>query len=470
MSDIISPDLPVLLVDDDSAALKANERALASAGITNILPCQDPRTVPDLLRSQDFSLVLLDLCMPRLSGEDLLPSIVNIRPEVPVVIVTASNEVDTVVRCMRAGAYDYLLKPVERARLIPVVRRAIELRYLRSEVDILRDSRHDGVLKSPEAFSSIVTNNAEMLAIFRYCESIAKSLWPVLVTGETGVGKELIARAIHTLSGRTGAFVAVNVAGVDDNVFSDTLFGHVRGAYTGAEEPRKGLIEQAAGGTLFLDEIGDLPQSSQVKLLRVIQEHEFYPLGSDAAKKTNARLVCATNTDLDAVQASGHFRADLYQRVKTHQVHVPALRKRPDDIPILLDYFLEKTAAELHRKKPSPPKELHTLLATYAFPGNVRELESMVVDAVANHESHIMSMAVFESHIGLTHPADGRVSGNGNGESPYASLDWLPTLAHSNDLLIEEAMRRAQGNQTLAARLLGISRPALNRRLNEARR
>jgi DNA-binding NtrC family response regulator len=414
--------------------------------------------------------VLLDLCMPRLSGEDLLPSIVTAHPEVPIIIVTGYNEVETVVRCMKAGAYDYLVKPVDRGRLISVLRRAIELRYLRREVEILRDHNDSNSLKSPEAFSHIVTGNAAMHAIFRYCESVSKSLWPVLVTGETGVGKELIARAIHTLSGRTGAFVAVNAAGLDDAVFSDTLFGHVRGAYTGAEEFRKGLIEQAGAGTLFLDEIGDLPHTSQVKLLRVIQEHEFYPLGSDVAKKTDARLVFATNTDLDALQASGHFRRDLYQRLKTHHVHVPPLRKRPDDIPLLVNHFLERAATALHKKKPSPPKELYTLLATYMFPGNVRELESMVSDAVANHESHMLSMAAFEARIARDRPADGASMGNGNGNGPYACLESLPTLAQSNELLIAEAMRRAEGNQTLAARLLGISRPALNRRINEPKR
>ncbi len=405
-----------------------------------------------------------------MSGEELLPNIITTRPEVPVIIMTGSNEIDTVVRCMKGGAYDYMVKPVERSRLISGVRRAIELRCLRREVEILRDYRHSNILKSPEAFSHIITNNAAMLAIFRYCESIAKSLWPVLVTGETGVGKELVARAIHTLSGRPGAFVAVNAAGLDDPVFSDTLFGHVRGAYTGAEESRKGLIETAAAGTLFLDEIGDLAHSSQVKLLRVIQEHEFYPLGSDAAKKTDARLIFATNTDLEALQTSGHFRKDLYQRLKTHQVHVPPLRKRSDDVPALVNYFLEKAATALHKKKPSPPKELYALLATYSFPGNVRELECMVSDAVANHESHMMSMAVFEARMAQDRAADSGSPERGGGESPYAALDRLPTLAQSNELLIEEAMRRAERNQTLAARLLGISRPALNRRLNESRR
>ena len=463
------PDMPILVVDDDMGTFESTTHTLISAGITNIFGCQDYRMVPELLKTREFTLALIDPRMQHLSGERLLLNVMASCPELPVIIMSVFDEVETVVRCIKAGACEYLVKPVNPSRLISVVRRSIELRYLRREIDILRNGQHSGILKCPKAFSHIVTNNASMFAIFRYCESIAKSQWPVLITGETGVGKELIARAIHTLSGRSGAFVAVNLAGLDDAMFSDTLFGHVRGAYTGAHELRKGLVETAAAGTLFLDEIGELEHRSQVKLLRVLQEHEFYPLGSDNAKKTNARLIFATNTDLEALQASGHFRRDLYQRLKTHQVHIPPLRKRPDDIPVLVQHFLEEAAAALQKKKPSPPKELYALLATYAFPGNVRELESMVYDAVANHESHMMSMAVFEERIAQNHSVNTVALGCGNNGNPFSALEQLPTLAEAHGLLIEEVMQRTKGNQTLAARLLGISRPALNRRLNESR-
>ena len=467
MMRIVSPDLPVLVVDDEAHALQSAERVLISAGITNVLTCQDPRAVTGLLSAQEVSVVLLDLSMPHLSGEDLLPDIISAYPEVPVIIVTGSNEVETAVRCMKTGAFDYMVKPVERSRLLSGVRRAIELRELRRENDLLRERMLSDVVRCPEAFSEIITNNAGMYALFRYCESVAKSLWPVLITGETGVGKELLARAIHALSGRNGAFVPVNAAGLDDSIFSDTLFGHVRGAYTGADAVRKGLIEQAAGGTLFLDEIGDLTHASQVKLLRVLQEREYYPLGSDAAKRTDARIVFATNTDLQALQAAGQFRKDLYHRLKTHHVHVPPLRKRLDDIPILASHFIEKAAVALGKKKPSPPKELYALLAAYAFPGNVRELESMVFDAVANHESRMLSMAVFETRITQS-PQSGLTSESHHDEaSPYAFFDRLPTIRESIQLLTDEAMRRAEGNQTIAARLLGISRTGLNKRLNQ---
>ena len=465
MNQMMNPDLPLLLVDDEAHALQSTERILVSTGINHVLTCQDPRKVAGILAGRELCLVLLDLSMPHMSGEEVLTEVMSAYPEVPVIIVTGANEVETAVRCMQNGALDYMVKPVEKSRLLSGVQRAIELRDLRRENEVLRERMLAEVEKCPEAFSEIITNNAAMHNLFRYCEGVAKSQWPVLVTGETGVGKELLARAIHALSERKGPFVAVNAAGLDDNVFSDSLFGHVRGAYTGANDPRKGLIEKAAGGTLFLDEIGDLTNASQVKLLRVLQEREYYPLGSDIAKRTDARVLCATNVDLDALQVSGKFRRDLYHRLKTHHVCIPPLRKRLDDLPLLVDHFLEKAATSLGKKKPSPPKELYSLLAAHSFPGNVRELESMVFDAVAHHESRMMSMGVFESRI-LQDEALVEPSRDGGGTTPYALFDRLPSLKESASMLIGEAMRRAEGNQSIAARLLGISRTALNKRLN----
>lgn len=467
MTRMVSPALPVLLVDDEAHAQQSAERLLISAGINHLVGCQDPRKVLGILSSREFSVILLDLSMPHLSGEELLPQIVSGYPEIPVIVVTGLNEIETAVRCMRAGAFDYMVKPVERNRLLSGVQRAIEVRELRQENELLRERLLSDAVRNPEAFRDIVTNHPGMHTIFRYCESVAPSQWPVLITGETGVGKELLARAIHALSGRKGPFVAVNAAGLDDNVFSDTLFGHVRGAYTGAEDVRQGLIAQAAAGTLFLDEIGDLTQASQVKLLRVLQEHEYYPLGSDVAKRTDTRMVFATNGDLDALERSGQFRKDLYHRLKTHQVQVPPLRKRLDDLPVLVDHFLEKAAQALGKKHPAPPKEIYTLLASYSFPGNVRELESMIFDAMANHESRMLSLAVFESRIASAQGQGTDSAPPEGGPGPYALFERLPTLRESTAQLIDEALRRADGNQTIAARLLGISRTALNKRLNQ---
>jgi DNA-binding NtrC family response regulator len=325
-------------------------------------------------------------------------------------------------------------------------------------------------LKQPEAFSEIITTNAAMRAIFQYAEAIAVSPRPVLITGETGVGKELIARAVHTLSNRSGAFVPVNVAGLDDQVFADTLFGHKKGAFTDAREARKGLIERATGGTLFLDEIGDLSLTSQVKLLRLLQEGEYFPLGADVAKRSDARIVVATNQDLGGLQTSGQFRKDLYYRLCDHQIQIPPLRQRREDLSVLVAHFLEKAARELNKKKPTPPEELITLLSTFEFPGNVRELESMVFNAVSSHQSGKLSMDSFKEHIIAQHPRSDL-----NSAAPFVPkgsqvsfADQLPTLKQIEQMLVDEAMKRSNGNQSIAALSLGISRQALNKRIKKA--
>lgn len=464
MTRIAFPEWPILIVDDEIHALESAESTLASARINHLIQCQDPREVTNILANTNVSAVVMDLSMPHISGEVLLPQIIASYPGIPVIIMTGENEVDTAVRCMQEGAFDYMVKPVEKSRLISGIRRAVDLYELRRENETLRERLLSDVVAFPEAFAEIITNNTSMHALFRYCEGIVKSTRPILITGETGVGKELLAKAIHTLSNCTGAFVALNAAGLDDNVFSDTLFGHVRGAFTGADSIRKGMIEQASGGTLFLDEIGDLSHASQIKLLRVIQEHEYFPLGSDVAKRTNARLVFATNRDLDALLVSGAFRKDLYHRLKTHHVCIPPLRKRLDDIPILLNYFLDKASESMGKKRPSPPKELFTRLATYPFPGNVRELESMVFEAVAQHETRMLSMTIFEARMNAHSPVDKPL--NMESASSFAFFERLPSIRETISMLIDEAMRRAEGNQTIAARLLGISRTALNKRLN----
>ena len=286
------------------------------------------------------------------------------------------------------------------------------------------------------------------------------------------MGKEMVAKAVHKLSNRKGDFVPVNVAGLDDHVFADTLFGHKKGAFTDAREARSGLIEQAAGGSLFLDEIGDLSTTSQVKLLRLLQEGEFFPLGSDVAKRSSARIVVATNQNLDALQSSGQFRKDLYYRLCDHQIHIPPLRSRREDLPLLAEHFLEKASKTLDKNKPTPPAELITLLSTYHFPGNIRELESMIFDAVSSHKSGKLSMDLFKAHISKAHPFSG-IDSEDSIPQKHALIgfsDQLPTLKQIEQLLIDEAMKRSNGNQSIAALSLGISRQALNKRLKKADR
>lgn len=316
-------------------------------------------------------------------------------------------------------------------------------------------------LEKPGAFTDFVTANEEMRIIFHHVESMAKTSEPVLITGETGVGKELLARAIHACSGRKGNFVPVNVAGLDDEMFSDTLFGHEKGAFTGAMKERRGLVETAAHGTLFLDEIGDLKLPSQVKLLRLLQEREYYQLGADKPKSTTARVVVATNLDLREQIPRGLFRKDLYYRLQTHQVHLPALRERPEDIPLLVDHFLRRAADQLGKKPPTPPRELYTLLSNYHFPGNVRELEAMIFDAVSKHRARVMSLEVIQKRVAAEHLSP-------EGITTLRFPDRLPTLKEMNELLVEEALRRTGNNQSQAARLLGMTQQALNQRLRRS--
>jgi len=469
MIESINPSHPVMMVDDEEQALNSFEMALRSASMNNFIRCQDSREVMQLLSNKEVEVIMLDLSMPHVSGEELLPIINSDFPEIPVIIITGTNDVETAVKCMKHGAFDYMVKPVEKNRLIGGIKRAIELRELQRENRLLKEHVLSDKLEHPEAFAEIITGSACMRSIFQYVEAIAPSPRPVLITGETGVGKELVAKAVHALSNRKGAFKPVNVAGLDDNVFSDTLFGHGKGAFTDAKEPRSGLVEGASGGTLFLDEIGDLNTTSQIKLLRLLQDGEFFPLGSDVAKRSDARIMVATNQDLDALQLAGKFRKDLYYRFCDHHIHIPPLRNRREDLPVLAEHFLAKASRTLDKKKPTPPEELITLLSTHHFPGNVRELESMVYDSVTRHKSGKLSLEVFKTHI--TKKCPGISTDTKDMQQGEHSLitfpDQLPTLKQIEQLLIDEAMQRSNGNQSIAALSLGISRQALNKRLKK---
>jgi len=457
------------MIDDELQALNSFENVLRSARINSCILCQDSREVLPLLSKQEIEVILLDLRMPHLTGEELLLQITSEHPEIPVIIITGANDVETAVKCMKSGASDYMVKPVEKSRLIGGVRRAIELRELQREITSLKARVLSDALERPEAFSEIITTSNAMRSVFQYVEAVAISPQPVLITGETGVGKELIAKAVHTLSNCTGDFVPVNVAGLDENVFADTLFGHKKGAFTGADQARSGLVESASGGTLFLDEIGDLGAELQVKLLRLLQEGEYFPLGSDVAKRSSARVVVATNQALGELQESGTFRKDLYYRLCGHHVHIPPLRERREDLPILVEHYLEKASEALNRKKPTPPKELLLLLSSYHFPGNIRELQSMIWDAVSNHKMGKLSLDVFKAHIKQTQPSldpDAELPSKKEGDLLSFSQQ-LPTLKQAEHLLIAEALNRSGGNQAIAALSLGISRQALNKRLQQ---
>jgi len=471
MSKLLYPSCPVLLVDDEPVWLRSLSLLLErKGGINHTVTCSDGRQVLEVLGERDYALVVLDYTMPHLAGSELLQRIVGQYPDLPVVMLTGRNQVDVAVECMKAGAFDFFTKTMEEERLVAGVQRAIRMQELELENRKLRDGYFAPELEAPAAFAELRTQSPQLLKLFRYAEAIAQSSQPVLITGESGVGKELLGQAFHRLSRPDAPWVPVNVAGLDESIFADTLFGHAKGAFTDADQARLGMIDKAAGGTLFLDEIGSLNLASQAKLLRVLQDGEYFPLGSDRPKKMTARVIVATNQDLPALIERDEFRRDLYFRLRTHHLHIPPLRERNGDLGPLLEHFLAEAAAELGKPVPTPPRELLPLLATYDFPGNVRELRAMVYDAVAMHRSHKLSMEAFKRAMGRSEELPVPVLGDTAAAAPVTELVFpgrLPTIRDTMRSLVEEAMRRASGNQGVAAEMLGISRPALNKRLKK---
>lgn len=461
------PLLPVLIVDDEEDALQSYRSILRLNGMDNIILCKNSLDVMPLMETTEISVIILDLNMPGITGKELLDQINENYPGIPVIIITAVDRIDMAVNCMKSGAFDYMTKPVEKSRLCISVERALEVHELKAEVLSLSKKVFSRELQKPEIFSGIVSNNESIKSIFRYIEAIAGSSKPVLITGESGSGKELFARAIFLSKQHHGEFVPVNVAGLDENMFSDTLFGHTRGAFTGADTVRQGLINQAENGVLFLDEIGDMDMRSQVKLLRLLQEKEYSPLGSDIVKTSNALIIAATNVDLEKKVEENQFRKDLYYRIATHQIHIPALRDRKDDIPLLLDHFLNEACLSMSIKLPRITQQLRVLLDSYHFPGNVRELQSLIFDAIARQENGTLPYTFFHEYIQ-------KKTGNGmsdlvhTGESsPICLKNRFPSLKEVEDFLMREAMERSDGNQTIAAQLLGISQSTLSRRFKD---
>jgi len=457
-----NPFHPILVVDDETETLKSIELLLLSFGITNVVLCNQSGQVPDLLTQHRFSIALIDLMMPDLNGEDILEILQADFPEIPVIIITGANDVDTAVRCMKKGAYDFFLKPIDKEVFEPAVKRALEKSELKWEINNLKKHILKKRIEHPEVFQSIITNNKQVYAVFSYLEAVAMGPEPVLITGENGTGKELFAKAIHSLSKLQGPFVAVNVAGLDDTLFSDTLFGHKKSAFSDASTPRKGLLEKAYEGTLFLDEIGDLSIQSQIKLLRLLQEKEYFPLGSDLAEQAITRIVVATNHDLIQLIENQQFRRDLFYRLNTHSIHIPPLRERMDDIPLLLDHFLEQAKVIYKREHVTYENNFIDLLMTYSFPGNIRELRALVFDCICLTANNILTGEILKSKLDLnaqTNRAQSLIK-------PDISFPGkLPTLKQAADMLVEEALRRTGDNQSKAASLLGITHQALSKRL-----
>lgn len=461
-------DTHILLVDDEQSELDAYSFLLQSMGVKHITTIKDTRKLLPIMEEFVSSVLFLDLNMPHKSGREILAEVREKYPHTPVIVCTANSDIEMAVECLKLGAHDYLVKPINMNTFGSALRNALEISTLRTEVMTLKGLSFTKKLKEPRHFSRIITQNSVMTGLFQYIESIAPSGQPVLILGETGSGKELFARAIHDASQVPGGFIAVDVSGLDDTLFSDTLFGHKRGAFTGADADRPGLIESANQGTVFLDEIGDLSKASQVKLLRLLQEGIYYPLGSDSPQKCQARIITATNKRLNTpAQLENNFRMDLYYRLSTHLILIPPLRERKEDIPLLVTCLTEKAAEQMGKQITSISPDLLDLLAAQTFPGNVRELKTYLYDAVAQCQTRELTKEAIQERLTPECTCVDPEISKDNRSSLEHLFGHFPTLVQLTEYAVNTALKSAGHNQSMAARMLGISKQALSKRLKK---
>lgn len=455
MEHIPEKNTPILIVDDDKGFLWTIREVLMASGMPEPALTSDSRQVMDLLARHGFRFVLLDLIMPHLSGMELLEQIKAAFYDTECVIVTASDDISTAVSAMKVGAYDYLTKPVQYEKLIILIKRALERYTLRQGLSLYERKKPLSELSNPELFSDMVAMDHAMARVLRQVEMVAPTEYSVVITGESGTGKEMVARKIHALSNRSeGPFVAVNMGAVSETLFKDELFGHQKGAYTGASKDKKGFFESARNGTLFLDEIADLDISLQGGLLRVIQEKEFYRVGSTSTVDVDVRILAATNKDIALEIDRNRFRADLFHRLNMFHIDIPPLRERQDDILPMARLFMDQYAAETGKEIRSMDRQLESYLRRYPFPGNVRELKNVIAAAVLMEKTGILT----GSSLALDQPVDGPAPG-----SESERLTW--SLAHMERHHILRVLESVDGNRTRAAKILEIGRKTLQRKL-----
>jgi DNA-binding NtrC family response regulator len=471
----LNPLNTILLIDDELEFLDSAAFALKRVGLTNVEVISDSRNVLPRIARGGCGVVACDIKMPYVSGYELLEKISKDYPDIRVIMVTGANDVLQAVNCMKLGATDYILKPLQQVQFIAAIKKAIELQPAQNETSSFNEQTIENKVKHPEYFKEIITNSPLMNDLFSYVEVIAATDLPILITGETGTGKELMASAIHRVSGRTGDFVCVNAAGIDDNVLSDTLFGHQKGAFTGADRDRKGLIETANQGTLFLDEIGDLRMESQVKLLRLLQEGTYHPIGSDFPKYSSARVIVATNCELKEKMRTGLFRPDLFYRLQAHEVKISPLRERICDIRLLANAFVADACEKTKKKQPFLSQEFYSLLATYSWPGNIRELKGIIFDVISRNSTDTISLVYLkeklrelrsQTSMDNCFPKNTSTNKGAFGKSVIFS-STLPTAEEMEYILIREALMRTNGNKSFAADLLGIARNTVIKKLKQ---
>ena len=429
---------------------------LAGAGFHQVRIEDDPLKAADMIQAEEvFDIALIDMTMPEMDGLQLLDVVKNNSPRTECIIVTAVNDVRVAVQCLRKGAYDYLVKPISEEDLVFSLKRTLEKRRLLDILDIEK-SKDMPVLSHPGAFQAIITRSPAMMRLLKEAELHAGSDVPILITGESGTGKELLARAIHTVSPRSRyPFMPVNMAAVNTGLFEAEFFGHTRGAFTGAEKERAGYLKHANHGTLFLDEIGNLPPEMQGKLLRVLQDGEYTPLGSNISQKVDVRFVTATNENLELLISGKNFRKDLYYRIKGGWLHLPPLKERSEDIPLLVDRFLDECGSGGIRCPME--EEALGILRQYNYPGNIRELKSIIQSAVNLAQGGIITTAMFPAPLRDIQPI-----------VPSASeedSDAVLSLPEYEKAYILKVYRRLHQNKSRTSHLLGIGMNTLRRKL-----
>ncbi len=441
----------VLIVDDERHTREGLQQMLEDQ--YDVYLAENADQAFTLMGSETFDLVLTDLRMPGKSGLKVIDKALVLKNRPPVIMMTAYGNVPSAVEAMKRGAYDFLTKPVNLEKLEILMKRALESKSLQTEVESLHER-----LDFKYSFEGIIGNSNELKEVIERVKLVAPSRASVLVEGETGTGKERIAQAIHQNSNRgQGPFVAVHCAALPANLLESELFGHEKGAFTGATERRIGRFELADGGTLFLDEIGEISLTTQVKLLRFLEQRTFERIGSSKSIKVDTRLVAATNRDLQQMVNEGTFREDLYFRLNVVQITMPPLRERTEDLPILLNHFLGEFAEENHIDAPTFEPGAMQCLRRYSWPGNIRELRNFAENVVVLHRGNVIRDYDLESKFrGEMRSIDGE-------EKVVSPLD----KEENEKRLLREALADAKGNRTSAAKLLGISRRTLHRKLQQ---
>jgi DNA-binding NtrC family response regulator len=453
MKSIPQNNTPMLVVDDDEGLLLSIKATLVSAGLPEPALVSDSRDAMDLVRSQNFELILLDLMMPHLSGMEVLSQIKNEFPKMDCVIVSAMDDVESAVKSMNLGASDYLVKPLNSEKLVVVVNRTLKKHNLQHELELFGGQKVFSDLKNPQAFAEMVAEDEAMALVFHQVEAVAHTDYSVVINGESGTGKEMLARVIHRLSNRAGApFYAVNMASFSKTIFEDEFFGHAKGAYTDAAADKRGFFEAAHGGTLFLDEITELDPSLQAKLLRVIEERELYRLGSTEVRDVDVRIIAATNRDIHEEILKGRFRADLFYRINMYNIHIPPLRERKKDIAPLARHFLARHGTANNKKIDSIGNDLIDRLLQYSFPGNVRELENIIAAGVLVEKGKHLTLASIPGLFSY------------KGPERRKNIELL-TLEQLEKRHIERVLELTGGNRPKAAEILGINVSTVYRKI-----